>query len=226
MRKTVLIISLMLTLFLASCDTESNKNNEIETTNFISNQYEYDDDTPLEEMLVVSYDLHTLNDFFEPHVLDRELDEKESLSFDEVNENYPVKVIRTGDYSVYKVRQGGYFYVFWNSIVDMSGNVLNHAVSNTLYISSVRDRNDFFKKINPGKSTLKDLAEIDPYYYLNRFMSHGIYAFSFLNKDEVVKYTCEFITSENKIVIGYISTEALESSTAIFRVIQDNDFPF
>ena len=120
----------------------------------------------------------------------------EPALFREVNERFPVETVRPGDYTVYKVRQGGYFYVFWDhTVVDdpfgfipigESGNGIVYA---TAYLHKEKKASEFDSLI-PGVSTAEDVRKIDPYLEMDFLRSRGTFSYSYLNKDEIleVKY--------------------------------------
>ena len=82
-----------------------------------------DSDMRLENVLSRSYDIVELESYIKSrdvHIPFNNPDGSEKLLFyHELNEKFPVEVLRYGRksqttaYSVYRVTQGGYYYVFW-----------------------------------------------------------------------------------------------------------------
>lgn len=71
-----------------------------------------DDKKPLEGGPTKEYDLDELSAFFKDSNANEKIgfgSDGAALTFREVNSSYPVEILRTGGYSVYKVRQGGLF---------------------------------------------------------------------------------------------------------------------
>lgn len=152
------------------------------------NDYIADDFPDLDEVLTKEYDLKELQEFFESRSsIDQYiLNQGNSvLKINEVNEKYPIEIIRTGNYSVYKVKQGGYFYVFWLLTTDLEANENEPSVSFTAYIPLKKDK-EAFKKIKKGLS-IKDVELIDPSFELNILLSHAIYSYSILSDDTLVE---------------------------------------
>ena len=82
---------------------------------------ELENDTKtLESALTKEYDLNELRSFFKDSRANESIgfgSAKPALMFREVDHRYPVEILRTGGYSVYRVRQGGYFYVFGSRLL-------------------------------------------------------------------------------------------------------------
>ena len=81
--------------------------------NFYPKEYfVIDDETPLEEALTVAYPLAELEAFFRPQ--ENNMRPGEVVPFAEIQKRFPIEVFRSPGYSVYKVEEGGYFYVDWS----------------------------------------------------------------------------------------------------------------
>ena len=153
--------------------------------------YEMDDKKPLEGGLTKEYDLNELRLFFkdsranENGVLGSD---KPALMFREVDHRYPVEILRTGGYSVYRVRQGGYFYVFW--VTPLAGDADRSNGEPSVYFSAYLASDispDLFDSVTPGISTAEDIRKIDPSFELSFLISNGTYSYSYLNDESVLQ---------------------------------------
>lgn len=153
-----------------------------------------EDIKPLRKLLTQKYDLEELTEFFEERSGNVDFYGNPPLLFSEVNEMFPVEVFRPGDYTVYKVRQGGYFYVFWYYVVpyDPDGGTASEGEYAVYFTAYLRKKKDIaaFDSLIPGVSTAEDVRKIDPYLEIDFLRSSGTFSYSYLNKDEIleVKY--------------------------------------
>lgn len=108
---------------------------------------ELENDTKtLESALTKEYDLNELRSFFKDSRANESIgfgSAKPALMFREVDHRYPVEILRTGGYSVYRVRQGGYFYVFW--VTPLAGDADRSNGEPSVYFSSQFQRNIFLQ---------------------------------------------------------------------------------
>ena len=163
-----------------------------------------DDSKDLDDCLTKEYDLQELEDFFYKHNYNEKSHfnrELPSLTFEEVDSKFPVEVVRTFEYTVYKVRQGGYFYVFWykGKLVDEPGTYSEPIVWFSSYLTSEKSP-DLFKSLKPGVSTAQDVKKIDPAFEL-LFSTRTIDSYSYLNEDELLKI--EYEAGAIKLELGY-----------------------
>ena len=155
------------------------------------NEYIMDDTKTLESALTKEYDLNELRLFFK----DSRANEngvlgsaKPALMFREVDHRYPVEILRTGGYSVYRVRQGGYFYVFW--VTPLVGDADRSNGEPSVYFSAYLASDispDLFDSVTPGISTAEDIRKIDPSFELSFLISNGTYSYSYLNDGSVLQ---------------------------------------
>jgi hypothetical protein len=119
-RLRILAIILVSAFLFAACqrEGETSMSGEISMTKELVEDFIADDSKALSELLTREYALQELKSFFgkvftnETLVLGEENDAK-YLTINTVHQKYPIECLRTNGYSVYKVREGGYFYVFW-----------------------------------------------------------------------------------------------------------------
>lgn len=100
-----------------------------------------------------------------------------------------------GYYTVYKVNEGGFFYVFWSLLDDTNDDnptdkSFNDAqVYFAAYLKSLR-KADGFDSIKAGISTAWDVSEIDQAIELSFLFSSGVRSFSLLEDGSKSKEIC------------------------------------
>ena len=196
---------------------------------------EFDTDvvTEIENILAEDYSYKELEQFFSKVSIDSLLAQNaEVITFDEVNKRFPVGILRNNhNYSVYKVKEGGLYYVFWGNLRQSQEPVVSDelAVCFTAYLRGNLEKVPFLN-LKPGISTAKDVKMIDTSFELDLSTSSGIFSYSFLNKDEVVRieYNLErtaddaFLIYEN-FVVKNIDIVPRVTSQSYFGEILEKD---
>lgn len=219
---------IMLLLF-SSCKERENK---MDMNNVFFDTYVMNDVETLESKLDKAYDINDLEEFFEKNNSNENLffEKKTSqLSFSEVNRNYPVEILRTGGYSVYRVSQGGYFYVFWVQpfVTDTNNSNDEPVVYFSTYLSSDKDLK-VFDFLTPGISTAEDVRLIDPSFELSFFRSNGIYSYSYINDNKMLEIKYEYadnINGYDDLVVKEKRIVSRESVPSRFSVVLSGDLP-
>lgn len=194
------IVSCVVILLFASC---GNKKDESDMNDIFFNEYVMDDIKILESNLTKEYDLNELRSFFKGSNANESIgfgSTISALTFSEVNNRYPVEILRTGGYSVYRVSQGGYFYVFWIKPFATGTSQSNSepSVYFSAYLSSDISP-DLFDSLTPGISTAEDVQRIDPSFELSFLNSNGIFSYSYINDETILQI--EYAYQEN--IDGY-----------------------
>lgn len=194
------IVSCVVILLFASC---GNKKDESDMSDIFFNEYVTDDIKTLESNLTKEYDLNELRSFFKGSNANESIGFGSTISalmFSEVNYRYPVEILRTGGYSVYRVSQGGYFYVFWIKPFATGTSQSNSepSVYFSAYLSSDISP-DLFDSLTPGISTAEDVQRIDPSFELSFLNSNGIFSYSYINDETILQI--EYAYQEN--IDGY-----------------------
>ena len=134
---TILIITIIC-ISLTGCGEEPifnasegmlvNPNGGFITTDTELEGYKVDNDTPLDRLLTREYGLDEISEFFgiktykETDFYDPYIYNSEEYTMDMVNERFPIECLRGGEtytnmgvgfYTVYKIKEGGYFYLIW-----------------------------------------------------------------------------------------------------------------
>ena len=152
------------------------------------------DDTIEKETLSIAYDLTDLKSYFQAQQINEKSVAEEgasALSLSNAKERFPDGILRTKGYSIFKVKQGGYYYAFWvPSVLNGASFESSAAYEPTLYFSAYifanRDRNEF-DSLNLGTHNVSAVRSLDPWLELNFCLSNGIYSYSFLNENEMLE---------------------------------------
>lgn len=148
MKKRQLFCFVMVLVFLSACgnktitdssswrtDSSDTVGLTVDTTTSVTKEmdndldrkrYYWDDQKPLEELLSKAYNLDEIDSFFQLYYTVRDSvltkkSSKQTLMFYDVDQHFPIEVLRNGMYSVYQIKEGGYYYVFgneWHPIVE------------------------------------------------------------------------------------------------------------
>jgi len=193
-------------MFLTACaNRESIEMSSVDKR--LTEYFTSDNSQAITDMEMQEYDLQQLQGFFgelpftESMAYSSSDNEPKFLSIAEVHEKFPIQCLRYNGrsfYAVYKVKEGGYYYVFWAfalkadngcfKMPDESYVYRNDEViaDFTVYLSSCRKKRDFSSLIK-GVSTAADVLMIDPATELTFFLSSGIYSYSLLINGKVMR---------------------------------------
>lgn len=179
-------ICVAMLLFVACGDQKDEADRSIFCYGYVTN-----DSVALKNALTRDYDLDDLKTFFRGNNANENSAFNSStseLSFSEVNQNFPIEVIRSDGYSVYRVVQGGYFYVFWIKPYSTNLDQTNHEpiVYFSAYLSSSRS-SAIFDSLKPGESSAADVKRIDQFSELSFLRSSGTFSYSFLNDETILQ---------------------------------------
>lgn len=215
----VLISICVSTVLLVSCRSKGSNNemNEILT---------------LESVLTKEYDISEIRSYFE----DKNANEptnfdgtSQNLHFNDVNQHFPVEVIRPGGYTVYAISQGGYYYVFWSEFHTTDDNLVNDNsfVYFTAYLPSLKELS-VFESLKVGISTAEDVKAIDSSFELSFLMSSGIFSYSFLNDESIleIEYDVEKELEEyDDLIVKKITVISRSTAPSRYSSILTIDLP-
>ena len=126
-------------------------------------------------------------------------------------------------YTVYKVTEGGYYYIFWARPVVTTEEPIVDFVA---YISGNNELERFAHlRININDS--RDVKSIDPSYELQRRLSRGIYSYSYLNQETLVQiqYSINSESKDQSLLISSITTIKRTDAPSYYRLILLDDLP-
>lgn len=227
------VVNCIAVLLFVAC---GNKKDEKDHKDTFSNEYTMDDMKTLEDNLTKEYDLDELRSFFKDSNANDRIGYGSStpiLKFSEVNNRFPVEILRTGDYSddysVYKVSQGGYFYVFWmkSFTTDTSRSDSELSVYFSAYLASDISPS-LFDSLTPGISTAEDVQKIDPSFELSFLISHGVFSYSYINDETVlqIEYTHpENIDGYDDLIVKEMKIVARDSVPSRYSTLLSSDLP-
>ena len=227
---TCLFVALcVMAMLSASC---GNKKGESGMNDIFFNEYVMDDVKTLECNLTKEYDLNELRSFFKGCNANESIGfgaTTSTLMFSEVNCRYPVEILRTGGYSVYRVSQGGYFYVFWAKpfVADTKQSNSEPSVYFSAYLSSDISL-ALFDTLTPGISTAEDVKRIDPSFELSFLNSNGIFSYSYIDAETILQI--EYAYQENidgydDLIVKEKMVVARDSVPARYSALLSSDTP-
>lgn len=209
--------------------------NKLDTSEF-SAENRIENTRPLLDILTNEYAIEDLVDFF-----GRASSNESSLSglamsdvrIATASKKFPIECLRQVDagflYSVYKVKEGGLYYVFWADIVDTEDTIVDWAVYFTVYLpTSIKLASNDFNSIIPNRSTAEDVAVIDPNFELSFLLSSRIASYSLLEDGSVMEICYGFDTTpESKVDLIVTSKEILSGvdSSSKLAAIYPYDLP-
>lgn len=190
MKKVLILLYVFLFAFLTGCQKESQ-------TPLCETQ------TPLSEFQFKhEYSISKLRAFFGEIPYEEKMEYTKNgkyIKMDEVNKKFPIEFLKVSlrehqKYAVYKVKEGGYYYVFWYDYREYDDE-MNYTFDSSLekcylYNTHYLTPNCFcsasdLKSIVVGESTAEDVAKIDPEYEMIFGLSSGITSFSYLNDGSI-----------------------------------------
>lgn len=235
MKKLLFVILLfsLLSLLFISCTVAPPKNTTIES----------------DKELTVSYSLADLESFIKDRIAESALffdDESHPpLFYSELDEQFPVEVLNPGNdgvimgYTVYRITEGGYYYVFFghgapvdapsHSSADCSDKE-HMLVYNCAYYGALNKKSDF-KSLKVGVSTAEDVLKIDPNAQWRSFSARGRVSSSLIRNNQVVEITYTNIEPGKtpiepcQLVIKKIEIVPIEQSSSYFYNVPVGDLP-
>ncbi|MBR4768006.1 MAG: hypothetical protein IK088_03415 [Lachnospiraceae bacterium] len=194
-------ISLLLSIccFLCLCISNCTISKENASTNeaMCLNGIPISDAVDLSSTLVVSYPLQDLMNFYwqDPEKFWAELNNPSAIDYAQINQitiaeaekRFPIAVIRTSGYTVYKVTEGGCFYVFFvdKDYQSVSSNSdPSRVVASTCYYIPKQNLFSRYFMIKIG-DTISKVKQIDPFITVEH-TSATRRSFVYLNSQKVL----------------------------------------
>lgn len=204
----------------------------------------------LDNAITREYSFEKLENYFSKSRTKGLLSQKAiSRTFNDVQQEFPVEVLRvvmsgvnngnryySGCYTVYKVKEGGYYYAFFDPdfskpLYDLKDN---SQLIHSMYINKELDVSAF-ESIEIGKSTMSELMKIDPYYATYLLIGNFDLTYSLLNKNEIMEIEYDVVsngahytsyTADNFIVKEKtVRTIDRDRKVSILEWILPEDFP-
>lgn len=206
--------------------------NHMDTAEFFTED-RIENTSRLSDILTVEYKMEDLEGFFgrassNESVLSGVMTSDVRIA--SANEKFPIECLRRTDdgflYSVYRVKEGGLYYVFWADIfdnTDAKDTIVDWAVYFTAYLPTPIDLSaDDFETIMPNSSTAADIGRIDPNFELSFLLSSRIVSYSLLEDGTVIQICYDFDrtleTKEDLIVTSKEILLAADTSSRLAAV--------
>ncbi len=208
--------------------------NDVDTVEFFLNKVE--NTRRLSDILTDEYAIEDLAEFFGRASENEEYSGSKSLDvrIAAANEKFPIECLRQTDsgslYSVYKVKEGGFYYVFWIIINDSEdyNKTVDWSVYFTAYLpTSIKLTQDDFNSIIPNSSTAEDVAVIDPNFELCFYLSRAIVSSSLLEDGSVMEicYDLEKLGSRADLIVTSKEIVSRAVATSRLAAVYPYDLP-
>lgn len=214
----------------------------------------YDDSISLDKGLTKAYPLAELHNFFLEHQFYTSVNNgiaPQTLRYSEINQRYPVEITRSIGYSVYRVKEGGYYYLFWNYTFEEDESDDNSADRSLdagesidwgsiivdpdpiLYYSTYIPEPDKlrlsdFRYVKANEQTAYDISQIDPYCEFWLYPTgkvHERWSFSYLNAAQILRITYQYIIPEGKHISSRNDLSLSDMIVIDAEIIDRSDTP-
>jgi hypothetical protein len=162
------------------------------------------------------------------------------ISLMRLSRDLPIECLRfvrvednIGFYVIYKVKEGGYYYVFWDEEAEPFSSERDPKppteffVYFTAHVTSLRKESDF-DSLEIGVSTAKDVARIDPAMEMVTYMSSHTPSYSLLEDGRVMKICYDRnspFESRGDVVIESIEVVEKNDAVSALAIINPKDLP-
>ncbi len=173
-----------------------------------------------QNLLTEKYGIEDLREFFE--------NTGERLGIREVHEQFPIELTRSNGYTMYRVREGGYYYVFWErpwSEIGDEDTENEPTVSRTLYLSEHYKEDEVFEGIEKGRSKAEEVVEIDPYAEFI-YREGKLCSYSYLNVYQVLRIEYEMGEEEGELTVKEKRIYDRRSAPTKLSTILFKDIPY
>ncbi len=196
---------------------------DVDTAEFFLNKVE--NTRRLSDVLTDEYAIEDLADFFGRASTNEVYSGSKPLGvrIAAANEKFPIECLRQTDrgtlYSVYKVKEGGFYYVFWIKITDGDITPIDWKVYFTAYLpTSIKLTQNDFNSIIPNSSTAEDVAVIDPNFELTFVLSSCTPSYSLLEDGSIMEICYDWKKLESRADLIVTSKEIVSRDVAVSRL--------
>ena len=197
-----------------------------------------DNSSSIDKLLTTEYSLEELETFFDTYsyierVAIEPIEERKSLSWDDVNIRFPIECLRyhkNSHYSIYRVKEGGLFYVFWNvPLKSTPSKYLDKecpiSVLYSIHLSRLPSIKDFQPMIK--LHTASDVMKIDAQMEFNFLLSSCVCSYNLLDDGKVleIRYRRDNLLELSDLIVDEYSVVPKEESAASLSSIADSDLP-
>lgn len=233
-------VVLLVIIFLNPFHKEKKMSRHIfDTSEYIElDDFIVDNSSSIDELLTTEYSLEELETFFGKYSsigrgIIESFEEYKSLSWDDVKFKFPVECLRrhgNSYYSIYRVKEGGLFYVFWmvplkSTPSEVLDQICPIRVRFSIHLNSLASIKDFqpIKKL----STAADVMQIDAQMEFNFFLSSGVCSYNLLDNGKVleIRYHYDKLEELSDLIIDECKIMSKKDSMAAISCIDDSDLP-
>lgn len=235
--RRIVTIGVIFCMLLSLCGCSINEREapmleEFDPSIFMQRDYfVIDNNSSLDELLTNEYNLEVLKDYFGDmsYLGNGELFKVQSIvvhTWSEVNSKFPVQCVRYHNnfhYSVYKVKEGGYYYVFWSVPVIGLQEEREIITQWVVYLNDLVSVSKF-KSVVKNLSTAKDVLKVDPNVEFD-WASSITRSYSLLNDGRVVEidYSCDKLETLDDLVVTDIAIYKKGTVSSMLAAIDKND---
>ena len=255
MKRICLCLLVIVNIFCCSCSLNRQESNIDPSVSNDASQNLANDSivistAPVETCLTNTYTIEQLQSYFGPYCTISEnswagvVSDLGVYNFKNVHATFPHSCLRQyadekGEYyfvySIYKVAEGGYYYVFWGgyrkeSNVDINSWMLESKACLMLYVTELKSLDDF-SSIEVGKSTATDVINIDSAGSFDFGMGRGTPSWHVLNDGSILEilYTLndDFFKTHKRDDMIVKSIEIVDRSTTrcYLAYVDPDDLP-
>lgn len=163
------------------------------------------DDEPDLSVIQTTYSLSDLTAFFGNHAVRvydvLKSDHEKTITLEQANEAFPIEVLRSGRYAVYRVTEGGFFFVFFNWVLteddldkfDPRDNPWGRWEEAPVYVvgdsffMDVLPNIESFSSIEPGVSTAQDVLNVENRTVFGLALSSCTYSHTLLSDGSILE---------------------------------------
>lgn len=219
MKRYCAAVLAVILLFFAGCQAE--KTNP-ELAALLPTDIQINNKASLDSLTPNAYSITDLNNFFGVYsTLEKQtLDIRSPLknyTLEETNRSFPVLALRANNsscYAVYRVQEGGLFYVFFTA----EDKALS--VSDTFYMAKTLTPRDF-ARIIPNKSSYEDVCSIDPASELLPNLPDEMVSYSLLKDRAILKVEYRYEKLERRTDLMVEKMSVLLSTEETGSKLQD-----
>lgn len=211
---SIFLILTLVTSFFTACDKRESANMKL-VDGFIT-----DNSPRLADLNMHKYEIQELKAFFGEYSINENMifgapEAEPDLTINNVNRKFPIECLRFNNdcyYTIYEVKSGGYFYVFWIksfSPESTDSDTSSVRVCYSAYLSSLKNES-LFGTLRDGISTASDVFLIAPSTEISFLRSSGTYSYSLLDNGKLmqIEYTLksdiknrdDLIVKEKKVI--------------------------
>lgn len=239
MRKIVFVMILL--ILVLGCDNKMKDSDKSSSNHFniftvLTANYDIgvDNEISLSSLDQNYYSLSELEDYFSDFSISKRddlMDDTYKLDeITEINEVFPIKVLRLNNetlYTIYPVKEGGLYYVFFTIAYPIDYNYENLdkveiVCFHSVYIDNLKNEVDFME-LEKGYSSFEDVRKISDVVELKINLSSGIFSYTLLNDSKLLEVKYILDDESKSLVVEKIGIVA--DGPTDLKNIYKNDLP-